>query len=618
MMRSRLAVIALLLVPTLGALSCGSGSSTGPGFTVTPSSASLIVGNSVQFTAVNAPSSVTWSSSDSKVATVIPQTGYTTAVGGGTATISAVAGTKVASATVTVTSPAAIVLPAPTVTFSIAQGAADPAPDTLAVTDGGDDALTGLRVDTVAYGQGQPTGWLSATLASASAPTKLVLKVSKGSLAAGTYTATVAIAADSVANSPQSLVVTFRILTPPAIALSRDTVPVATVTDSTVTDSLTVTDTGTMPLTGLFASVGYTSGFQGWLSTAFSSDSAPATLYVTANTHGLPLGHYYANVQVASSVPSVSPKTFEVALTVATGPAIALSTTSLTVNASAGANPTPRTVDVTNSGGLTLTGLALSDPAYTGTGGWLTATLDSTTAPATISLRIDSKTLPQADYQAVLSVSSANAGNSPVALTVKLHVGPPAQIAVSPASLTFSTFTGATNLPRAQGLSVTEAAGGSLTGLSATVHYAASGPTGWLQAPVWQNGNTATPAVLLVQPDTMTLPLGTYTATIALASDSDAAVDTVAVTVKYVVQSFTTAVVPLFTTTFSGYTGTPCQTCHTYTTSQQWYTFATGAVNDGQLVCTITNTCTRSSNMQLPAAAVATIEAWIAAGMPYP
>ena len=74
--------------------------------TVSPSSASIQAGGTVQLTATTKPAgtAVTWASSNSSVATV-SQTGLVTGVAAGSATVTASAGTRSGSSAITVTSP---------------------------------------------------------------------------------------------------------------------------------------------------------------------------------------------------------------------------------------------------------------------------------------------------------------------------------------------------------------------------------------------------------------------------------------------------------------------------------------------------------------------------------
>ncbi len=537
------AVFAARAFSALFLAACAGGDTIGPSgdFHVDPASFPLLVGQTVQLTAVDAPGTVRWSSSDATIASVVPETGFVTAQGRGVATISAVSKAQVASATITVTVPPAIALATPTLAFDVTQGDADPAPQTVAVTNAGDGTLAGLAVGAVQYAEGQPQGWLSAQLSGATAPATLTVGVSAAGLPLGTYSAVVPVSAQGVDNSPQNVVVTFRVLAPPSIALSRSVVPMSAIPEQTVEETIDVTNGGGRPLTGLSAGVAYAAGQpQGWLEATLDATAAPATLTLRATSGSMPLGTYDATVTVASDLAGVAAKTIAVHFTLSPGPAIHLDRTAVHLAASPGTDAAPVDVAVTNGGGGTLSGLAISPVTY-GAGqptGWLAAALGATTAPTTLTLTPATASLPQGTYTATVTLSSPVASNSPLAVEVTLDIAPPARIAVNPASLAFSSFQGASIQPNPQGVSVTNSGGGTLSGLSSTVSY--DNGAGWLQL-TWQGGNTTAPATLIVQPVTGALAEGTYTATITISTDISG-VASKAVGVTFTVRSFTTDV----------------------------------------------------------------------------
>jgi fibronectin type III domain protein len=126
------------------------------------------------------------------------------------------------SVSFTVTSPAAgptISLSSASRTFSAATGGPDPEAQTVSVTNGGGGTLSGLAVN-VAYGVGEPTGWLRASLSVPTAPGTLTLTATTGSLTEGTYTASVAVTSAAASNSPQFLEVTFTVTLPPPTNLT--------------------------------------------------------------------------------------------------------------------------------------------------------------------------------------------------------------------------------------------------------------------------------------------------------------------------------------------------------------------------------------------------------------
>ncbi len=622
----------LLLLALLGAGACKEAAGPGGSFSVKPGTAALLVGEGIQLSAIGASGTVTWSSSNSGIASVIPETGYTRGVGRGEATVTAVSGSSAASATITVTVPPSLRLSRATVEFEMGVGEADPPAETVLADNAGDASINSVAAGTVQYAQGQRPGWLEVTpTGSSAAPVSFSLQPRTQGLVAGTYTAIVPIYASEVENSPQNIAVTLRVLAPPSIALSRETVPMAGIPDAVIQETVDVTNGGDRPLTGLSATIAYTGPTQGWLQATLGG-SAPTTLSLTTNTTGLAVGSYHATVHIASGLAGVDPKDVAVDLTVSPGPAIQLSRTAVTVNASYSVNPPAQTVNVTNSGGGSLTGLSLGTIAYGGgqPTGWLAASFDQAQAPATLTLAVTSAALAEGTYTATIPILSPVASNSPVAITVTLNVGPPPSITLLPGTVLFSTFKGASILPGAQPVAVTNAGGGTIAGLSYTIQY--QNGSNWLDA-AWQNGNVTAPATLLLTPSTAALAEGTYHATVTIASTTPG-VSAKTVNVTYTVQSFTLDVLPLLQTAYAGYTRTPCTSCHftggqspffdsapqTAWTTLQGYVVP-GDENAGTLVCKITGnagtTPCGTFYMPMPGAWINTIKAWIKAGAPY-
>jgi PKD repeat protein len=113
------------------------------------------------------------------------------------------------------------------------------------VTNAGGGTLSALAVGDIQYGHKQPTGWLQAGLAGTTAPTTLTLGAATGTLAAGTYTATVQVSSSAagVTNSPQVVAVTFVVGagTAPPIPVSFTVSCVETTCTFAATSATTVT-----------------------------------------------------------------------------------------------------------------------------------------------------------------------------------------------------------------------------------------------------------------------------------------------------------------------------------------------------------------------------------------
>jgi hypothetical protein len=214
----------------------------------------------------------------------------------------------------------AIVLSTATVAFAATQGASNPGAQTVIVTSSS-GSLRGLAVGTVSYASG--SGWLTtATLSTATAPDTLTLQPTVGSLAPGTYTATVKITSSYAKNSPQAVGVTFTVnAPPPAIALNPTSVSFTTPLGggNPAAKTAAVTNGGGGTLSGLaIGTITYGAGASGWLAASVSPTTAPGTVTLTATLGSLAAGQYTATVPVTSSAAGVanSPQNISVTFTV--------------------------------------------------------------------------------------------------------------------------------------------------------------------------------------------------------------------------------------------------------------------------------------------------------------
>ncbi len=198
-------------------------------------------------------------------------------------------------------------------------------------------------------------------------------------------------------------------------------------------------------------------------------------------------------------------------------PAIATDRRSLTFNAQAGAaNPAAQTIAISNTGGGTLSGLAVGSVAYgPGGTGWLTASLSGTTAPAVLTLTATTGTLFPGSYTATLPVTSGVAGNSPQTVTVTIVVAPAPTpgLLLSPVPLTVSAVPGGPT-PANQSVTVVDAAGGAIPGVRVTGATWGSGATSW----VFTNsqGACTTPCSISLGFSVGKLPNGVYSAQFAI------------------------------------------------------------------------------------------------------
>jgi len=291
--------------------------------TVSPASATLLVGETGQFSAevrdvdgaVLPSSVVTWSSGDASIASV-GSDGRAVALHPGTTEIRATARGVTGTATLTVEGGPEISVDAESLSFVARRQGTNPDPVDVAVVNGGNGTLSGLSAST-AYAAGEPTGWLSLALSSTAAPATLTVSAAIGSLASGTYHATVTLRAPAAEEDVQIQVELTLTEDQPILRLSPTAVGFAGVAGSSppAPQVVQVTNEGSGTLTDLEVSVTY-GGTGGWLSTELSSTTAPASLTIHADPKDLVPGSYSATVQVSSPVVADEPRTVSVSFTV--------------------------------------------------------------------------------------------------------------------------------------------------------------------------------------------------------------------------------------------------------------------------------------------------------------
>ncbi len=116
--------------------------------------------------------------------------------------------TYTVSFTVNSGSTPAISLSPSSLAFSATTGGSNPTAQNVTVSNGGSGTLASPTTS-ITYGSG--SGWLSVSCSGSSAPYTCSNQATTGSLAAGTYNATVQVASSGASNTPQSYTVTFTV-----------------------------------------------------------------------------------------------------------------------------------------------------------------------------------------------------------------------------------------------------------------------------------------------------------------------------------------------------------------------------------------------------------------------
>jgi hypothetical protein len=294
-----------------------------------------------------------------------------------------------------------------------------------------------------------------------------------------------------------------------------------------------VTNTGIGTLANIELRDAYGQGQQaGWLWWSMTVRTAPTTLTLSPKTGNLPAGTYHATITLSSADASNGPVILTVTFTVAPAntPMIALSSRDHQFNATmGGAAPAAATFQVTNSGAGSVIGLTSQIRYRPGSAtGWLTASYDRTTAPATLTLRASKTGVAAGLHMAEVDVVSSSAANSAqrigVAFWLKLDSG--TVIGTSPPEMQFVVASSG-SLPLQETMLVLNLGVGTITGLTSTVSHPTGQPTGWLDARL---SNNSAPAYLWLRPSRTNLSPGIYNAIVHLASSSPTVFKTIPVT----------------------------------------------------------------------------------------
>lgn len=399
------------------------------------------------------------------------------------------------------------------------------------ITNGGGGTLSNLAISGISYGAGA-TGWLAATVSTSMAPSVLTLAPTVGSLAAGTYTATVTLSAAGASNSPQPFPVTLTV-TPatangtPKLVLSTTSVTFSGFSGGAAPtpQSSFVTNGGSGTLSGLaLGAVQYDPGATGWLTVTLNATTAPAYVTFRPSVAQLQPGYYTASISLSAPGADDSPKTLKVSISVApspNGPSILLAPASLSYQGILG-NPSPpaQTVSLTNGGTGTLNGLSVGTIIYSGGAtGWLAAALNSTTAPATLTVTPTLGSLAAGTYTATVPIFSGTANNSPRNVSVTFTVlatPPPPTIVLSPATIGFNGTVGAGS-PTAKTVALSNGGGGTVSGIAVGTITYGPGATAWLAASL---STPTAPSTLTLTATTGSLAVGTYTAIVPITSST--------------------------------------------------------------------------------------------------
>ncbi|MEZ5351943.1 MAG: malectin domain-containing carbohydrate-binding protein [Bryobacteraceae bacterium] len=327
--------------------------------------------------------------------------------------------------------------------FSAIAGGANPASQTFDVVNSGSGGSLSWSATT-------GVSWLAVSPPGGSTPTTGVsVTAATGSLAAGSYSASIAVAGGG---QTRTIPVTFTVSAPPNLAVAPASLAFVAAAGgpNPATQSITVSNTG-----GGGPLAWTATDDASWLTvTPVAGNTPTAGIAVTAATGSLAPATYTATITVTGGGQT---RTIPVTFTVNDAPILSVAPATLTFAATAGgASPASQTFNVTNTG----TGGPIAWTASSNAP-WLAVTPGSGTTPAgAVTVTAATGSLAAGAYSASISVAGAGQTRT---IPVTFNVAAPPTLAVAPASLSFLGTAGGPD-PTAQSVSLSNSgAGGAIT-----------------------------------------------------------------------------------------------------------------------------------------------------------
>ena len=335
-----------------------------------------------------------------------------------------------------------IVLATDSVVASAVKGAVGVLTHDVRVTPGDTTRLGVLAVTAGGFGDGDTGAWLSASVDSTRSPASIAIRIDPARATEGAHVAVLTVSSPRA--DSKTIQVRFQLRPRPVLIIDSAARSVAAMLgDSIPSVAFALRSSG--DTIGKLALASPDCGSKAWVSAKLSGETTPAAVTLTFDARGLVAGAFECRIQVRTSQPLVdsATKTIVVSLKLKQAPRIGLDVSS-TVSAAAmtGSDASPIRVHVTNVGSGTLDGLSVGQIDYgSGATAWLTAALDTTVAPAVLTLTPSARSLAAGTVTATVPVRSTADGvvNSPSSVTITFVVSPkPFRFVISPAVVNVS------------------------------------------------------------------------------------------------------------------------------------------------------------------------------------
>jgi uncharacterized protein (TIGR03437 family) len=382
-------------------------------------------------------------------------------------------------------------------TFSFQTGGTTPSAQTVALNASVAAVSFTVSTSVVAGATCGAGNWLTAIAQQAplTTPNFLVVTVNPTGMTPGTCQGTVRVQYSSgQSNVELDIPVTFFVSASPLINISLpQNFGIETTTlQNTPSGGLitrTVQLTSTDNVTAIPYQVSFTSNTCAWLFASPATGGSSASTPTPVQVQILPgciqsAGVYQGSVTLTSGAGLPSPVLLVITLTVNSNVSIAVTPQALTFNqVQGGSAPAAQTLSFTTSGG---NANYLATVSTDFGGAWLSVNPGSgNTSSPTVSVSASSNTLPANTYTGKIVFTFQNAATPSVTIPVRLIIGAPQTISVTPTTLSF-TYQLNGPAPSPQQLSVTS------TGGSAAFTVGTTSSGGWLSSDTTSGSTPAT------------------------------------------------------------------------------------------------------------------------------
>jgi len=273
--------------------------------------------------------------------------------------------------------------------------------------------------------------WLSVTPNSGNTPNSLQVTINPTNLGPGTYTGSITVSSTATNVPAQTIPVTLVVASSTATA-NPASVAFTQAVGGTQPTAQTVQISGVPAGTTIGVQTTMLNG-SGWLSASVSGN----VVTINANGSQLPQGAFQGVVTVFVPGAGNSPLYIPVTLSVGPPPTISVAPTSVTFTYASGSTtlPAPQVVQLSSTGSVTFNATFTPSASIANRGNFITVTPASGTAPAALTLGVNSTilaTLPQGTYTGTVTITSPGVTSQAV-VNVTLTVGaapPPAITAI--------------------------------------------------------------------------------------------------------------------------------------------------------------------------------------------